>query len=133
MNYRQRAFLARILAGRAVLLKLLFLSFCIFLAAAPLSATEVFTDRPDYPPGDSVVIMGIEFQSYETVTVQVTHLEGLTPPTEDYDPWDVNADDFGDFETFWIVPEAALGETLLVTATGQSSVLEATTIFTDCN
>jgi hypothetical protein len=96
-------------------------------------AASVYTDRLDYPPGDSVIISGFGFDGGETVQVQVTHLDGYTPSTADYDPWNVIAGSSGNFETFWNVPEDALGETLLVTATGLTSGLVATTTFSDCN
>jgi hypothetical protein len=104
-----------------------------FFLGAQLHAADVFTDRDDYPPGDTVQITGTDFWADEMVTIQVTHLDGNTPPTSDYDPWDVIANGFGIFDTYWYVPEDALAETLLVTAEGQSSGLIATTIFTDCN
>jgi hypothetical protein len=116
-----------------VQLFLLCILFMSALSAADLSAATVFTDRPDYPPGDVVQITGTDFWSNETVSVQVTHLDGMTPPTPEYDPWDVIANSFGNFDTYWDVPEDALGETLLVTAEGQSSGLIATTTFTDNN
>jgi hypothetical protein len=103
----------------------------LILLASPIFATEVFTDREDYPPGDQVVIVGIDFWAFEPVTVQVTHYDGGTPSSPEYDPWTVIADDYGDFETYWMVPEDALGETLQVTATGQNSGLVATCLFTD--
>ncbi|UCD17484.1 MAG: hypothetical protein JSV44_00830, partial [Candidatus Zixiibacteriota bacterium] len=75
----------------------------------------------------------MDFWAHETVTVQITHLDGSTPPTESYDPWDVQANSYGIFDTYWEVPEDALGETLQVNAEGQSSGLQATAIFTDAN
>ena len=112
----------------------LFMFLCLGgVLSSQAYAAAVYTDRPDYPPTDSVVITGMDFWSGETVEVRVTHLDGDTPATPDYDPWNVTANSYGNFETYWIVPEDALGDTLVVTATGQSSGLTAATTFTDCN
>ncbi len=115
----------------AVIITLSALAFLGSAFATPANAAEVFTDKLDYPPGDNVIITGIDFNTSETVTVRITHLDGGTPATSDYDPWDVIANSFGNFETIWVVPEDAVGETLLVTATGLTSGLIATTTFTD--
>jgi len=113
---------------------MIFLAAILFFSGSLLSqamAAEVFTDRPDYPPGDEVIITGLDFAANEVVTVQVTFLNGNTPATPDYDAWNVTANSFGNFETTWIVPEDAVSETLLVTAEGQTSGWIATTTFTD--
>jgi len=93
----------------------------------------VYTDRADYPPGDSVVITGAGFWSGEPVRLWVTHVDGATPMTPDYEPWEIPANSYGNFETYWIVPEDALGSTLQITAAGQTSGLIATTTFTDAS
>ncbi len=111
-----------------------FLFILLFIGGALSShamAAQIYTDQLDYPPGDQVIITGVGFMADEPVTVQVTQLDGFTPVTPDYDPWEVYANGFGNFETSWIVPEDAVGETLLVTATGQTSNYVATTTFTD--
>ncbi|RKX23127.1 MAG: hypothetical protein DRP51_01225, partial [Candidatus Zixiibacteriota bacterium] len=133
MKHRYRTEQPKIKSIKHTILKAVFVLLCFLSLSATAFTTELFTDRADYPPGDSVVIIGVAFQAGETVMVQVTHLDGDTPDLPVYDPWDVESDTYGDFETFWIVPDTALGETLLVTATGQSSGLVATTTFTDCN
>ncbi len=104
-----------------------------FFIGAQLNAATVFTDKTDYPPDDTVLITGTDFWANETVTVQVTHYDGNTPATPDYDPWNTVANSYGIFDTYWVVPEDALSETLLVTAQGQTSGLIATTIFADAN
>jgi hypothetical protein len=101
------------------------------LYAVPLHAADVFTDRPDYPPGDTAIITGTGFWPDEVVTVQVTHLDGETPQNEAYEPWDVMTNGYGIFDAYWVIPEDALGEVLLLTAEGQSSGLRATTTFAD--
>ncbi len=122
---------------RFITLTAFFLTFCGLAFSAQLNAATVsatiYTNAPDYVPGDSVVIAGSGFWAGETITVQITPTDGTPSGGEAYDPWDVAADGNGDFETYWIVPDDALGEEMLVEATGQSSGLYATTTFTDCN
>ncbi|MCK4606458.1 MAG: hypothetical protein KAU35_04085, partial [candidate division Zixibacteria bacterium] len=113
------------------------LAFCGLVFGAQLNAATVsatiYTNAPDYAPGDSVVIAGSGFWGGETVTVQITPTDGIPTSGEAYDPWDIVAESNGDFETYWIVPEDAVDREMLVEATGQSSGLYATTTFTDCN
>jgi len=115
MKHRYRTEQPKIKSIKHTILKAVFVLLCFLSLSATAFTTELFTDRADYPPGDSVVIIGVAFQAGETVMVQVTHLDGDTPDLPVYDPWDVESDTYGDFETFWIVPDTALGETLLVT------------------
>ncbi len=119
---------------KAILFLLYGVMLCAFASGAPLYAASVYTDRPDYPPGDSVVITANGLWNNENVTVQVTHLDGTPPDGEGHDPWQVLANALGNFETFWIIPyDDNLLETLLVTAIGQSSGLLAMTTFADAN
>jgi hypothetical protein len=122
---------------RSLLLILVALAFCPALAtgthAASVNALVVQTDTTDYAPGDSVVITGDGFWPGETIQVQVTHQTGLISG-EGHLPWMVVADASGKFETFWIVPgDDNVNQVLVVTATGLSSGLVATTTFTDGN
>ncbi|MCX6827921.1 MAG: hypothetical protein NT002_01365, partial [candidate division Zixibacteria bacterium] len=119
---------------KAILFLLYGVMLCAFASGAPLYAASVYTDRPDYPPGDSVAITANGFWNNENVTVQVTHLDGTPTDGEGHDPWQVIANALGNFETFWNIPyDDNLLETLLVTAIGQSSGLLAMTTFADCN
>ncbi|MDH4157273.1 MAG: hypothetical protein OEW00_08360, partial [candidate division Zixibacteria bacterium] len=111
-----------------------------FCFASVAGAASVTTDATDYPPGDTVVITGSGFWPNETVSVQVTHVNGDPTSGEGHEPWLVVAEvpgeveTFGSFETFWVIPkDDNLDEELLVTAIGLSSGLGATTTFTDCN
>jgi hypothetical protein len=102
------------------------------VSAARLNTTIVKTDTLDYAPGDSVIITGSGYWPGETVTVSVVNF--YNPGIGDNrPPWDIVADPAGNFETFWIVPSDGVDQTYLVTASGQSSGIEATTTFTDCN
>jgi len=113
---------------RVIWLSLLF-SICI--SGIAFSA-QVVTDTTDYFPGSTVTITGSGFASRESVTVQVTHADGTPSGGLGHDPWKVKANNAGGFTTYWVVPfDDNVGETLLVTATGQSSGLIATTTFAD--
>ncbi|MEE8575638.1 MAG: Ig-like domain-containing protein, partial [candidate division Zixibacteria bacterium] len=97
-----------------------------------LIPTEVATDTTDYAPGDSVVIIGQGFWPNEQITVDVTNV--YNPGLGDSPfPWLVMADASGSFETFWIVTDDAVDQTFEVTATGLSSSISASVIFTDAN
>ncbi|HOP05914.1 MAG TPA: hypothetical protein PLF13_01350, partial [candidate division Zixibacteria bacterium] len=112
-------------------------ALCLFAAnafSAKLQTSVVFTDQDDYSPYDSVVIMGSGFWPNESIQVQVTHYDGYPPDGEGHEPWVVEADDEGNFETYWIVPpDDHVDEVLLVTAIGLSSGIVAEVTFTDCN
>ncbi len=100
--------------------------------SAQLNAYIVKTDTADYAPGDTVFITGSAYWPNEMVTVQVKNVfnpgVGDTRP-----PWNVTCDPSGAFMTFWIVPGDGVDQTFRVTATGLSSGIVSTTIFTDCN
>ena len=56
----------------------------------------------------------------------------LSPDPGSFEPWDVVADANGEFDTSWyIFSEEFIGATLQATATGQSSHLTASAMFTD--
>ncbi len=96
-------------------------------------AAQVSTDRPDYPPGDTVWITGSGFSGGESVTVQVTHVDTLIRGGVGHDPWTVKANG-GAFTTYWVVPlDDNGGESLKVTATGKSSGRVAFAYFMDVN
>lgn len=106
----------------------------VFLAPSLASAATVATDKPEYAPGETVRIRGAGFGSAEVVTVQVTHADGDPLHGEGHDPWDVTSNGSGGFLADWIVPyDDNVEEELLVTATGQTSGIVATTTFLDAN
>ena len=103
-----------------------------FFVSAQVNAASVVTDTNDYPPGATVTITGAGFGALENVSVQVTHLDGTPSGGAGHDPWTIRSTFAGGFVTSWVVPfDDNIAETLLVTATGQSSLLVATTTFTD--
>ena len=56
----------------------------------------------------------------------------LSPDPGSFEPWDVEADENGEFDTSWyFFSEEFRGATLQATATGQSSGLTASATFTD--
>src|SRR5437867_2963885 len=91
-------------------------TFGFALGHSAASAATVTTDQADYPPGSTVYITGSGFAAGETVQCQVLTLtqpnDDLTSPA--HQPWDVIADDAGNFSTTWDVPldEDELGATL---------------------
>src|SRR6266566_1355281 len=87
------------------------------------------TDQEDYQPYTYVYITGTGFEPGETVQLIVV---GSAPDPQAFEPWDVVADENGNIETSWYVfSEQLIGATMQVSATGQSSRLSASAIFTD--
>src|SRR5437016_2381348 len=104
-----------------------------FLAALalPASAATVATDKPDYAPGETVVITGSGWEPGETVVLVLQE-----DPAIDADlQLTAFADENGDIvNTDFIVDVFDIGVSFTLTATGTSSGLAATTTFTDaCN
>src|SRR5215471_15153345 len=96
----------------ALTLLLLFLALAWSGAAATLN-----TDKPDYPPGATVVITGDGWLPWEAVQLQVLHAAGgddATSPTSAHAPWNVTADENGKISSSWYIPtdEDELGATL---------------------
>src|SRR5688572_22795035 len=95
---------------------------------------SVATDKDDYAFGETVQITGAEFQSNETVQLQVTHVEGTLGSNDNAQnqAWQVQADAEGNITTTWLVNDPdATGATYLLTATGTTSGEIATATFTD--
>src|SRR6266403_5594592 len=89
------------------------------------------TDHEDYAPYSYVYFHGTGFEPGETVNMIVVE---LSPNPAAFQPWNVVADQSGEFNTSWyIFSEQFLGTKLQATATGQSSQLTATATFTDGN
>jgi|GEM_PF-1121900 len=92
----------------------------------------VYTDKPNYQPGDIAVITGSGFSPNEVVTLQIVHIDGTAEGGEGHEPWNVTADAFGNFTSTWFVdPDDSAGSMFRLTATGNSSGLVAETTFTD--
>ena len=113
------------------------LVFLVLLTGFSWQAAEaatVITDKPDYPPGETVWITGYGFAAAESVTVVVEHVDTTIVGGEGHTPWKVKANGSGSFLTYWVVPyDDNVGHTLRVKATGQTSGLVATTTFNDVN
>ncbi|WP_313808439.1 hypothetical protein, partial [Flavobacterium sp.] len=89
------------------------------------------TDKPDYQPGEYVVITGTGWQPGETVSLDF-HEDPV--PSTCLLPHDMVAvaDEFGNiYNNQFLVKLNHLGVTFTLTATGQSSGFTAQTIFTD--
>jgi len=94
------------------------------------SSPSVSTDQADYAPGDTAIIYGAGFAADDTITLQVTHIDGTPPGGEGHNPWTAVSDADGNFTSTWFVnPDDSGGSTFLLTADG--SGLHAETTFTD--
>lgn len=112
---------------------ILFLSALLFLGFNNTGLGQtVTTDKLDYAPGETVMITGTGFLSNETIVLEIEHIEPNMPvPFHTHTPWETIADSEGNFTSTWYVDTPELNTTLLLTATGQTSGLQAETIFTD--
>ena len=118
-----------------------------------LLSANVWTDKLDYAPGETAIVMGTGYQTGEAVELQVLHIgagaDGEFGTDDDtlgdntgsgHEPWYVTDGGLGDLDgvadgniqTEWYVnPDDSLDETFRLTATGQTSGEVATAIFTD--
>src|SRR5206468_1328160 len=88
---------------------------------SPNEGPTLTTDRQDYPPYSYVYFTGSGFQPGETVNMIVVETD---PIQQSFEPWDVVADENGNFQTSWYVfSEDFIGATFKATATGHSSQL----------
>jgi hypothetical protein len=104
------------------------------------SAAIVMTDKANYAPGETAVILGTGFESGETVELQVLHNDGTLNTGGGHEPWwvtDGSGSDLdglldGNIQTTWYVnPDESLNSFFDLTAIGLSSGLVASTTFTD--
>src|SRR5437773_5293089 len=103
-----------------------------FLSALPVpaSAATVATDKPDYAPGQTVVITGSSWEPGETVNLLLYEDPAVALPLQLTAVADAN----GDFmNADFIVDVFDLGVTFTLTATGDPSGLTAETTFTDAS
>lgn len=112
---------------------ILFLSALLFLGFNNTGLGQtVTTDKLDYAPGETVMITGTGFLPGETILLEIEHIEPNMPvPFHSHIPWETIADSEGNFTSTWYVDTPELNTTLLLTAIGQTSMLNAETIFTD--
>src|SRR5262245_20501981 len=100
-------------------------------------AQTVATDQSDYAPGEVAKITGSGFHPYEKVTLRVTYISGGIENGEGHEPWQITADENGNFVDTWFVdPDDSLGSTLKLTADCEHAGpdpahLHAETVFTD--
>src|SRR5262245_44897615 len=101
---------------------------------------SVTTDKLDYSPGDSALIMASGYQVGEAVQFQVLHTDGTPNTGNGHAPWTVidgGANDLdgvanGNIKTSWYVdPDDSAGSSFQLSALGLASSLLATADFTD--
>ena len=94
--------------------------------AAFTGGATITTDRRDYPPGSAANISGVGWQPDETVSLEVFNETTKTDETD----WTATADSRGDVSTTLTIGNW-VGDTLRLTATGETSGLTARNTFTD--
>jgi hypothetical protein len=98
--------------------------------AQPVVAS-IGTDKFDYKPGETARISGAGFQAFESVTLEVDHVDGRQDG-EGHEPFFAFADQDGRVNAEWLVnPDDSLHAVFVLTAAGATSGRTATTIFTD--
>src|SRR5690349_2184134 len=103
-----------------------------FLQVANVVDPEVFTDKRNYQPGETALIFGSGFWPNELITLQVVHVDDTAEPGEGHEPWNVMADELGNFTSTWFVnPDDSAGTMFRLTAFGNTSSLAAEFVFTD--
>jgi len=108
---------------------LLLLLFIAGVGNSVFAQATVQTDKADYLPGELVIITGAGWMADETITLNIEHLVFTAHPAE---TWTTTASSPGLlFDASYIIDPWDLGETFLLTATGQTSGYVATTTFTD--
>ena len=92
------------------------------------TSTTVYTDKPDYHPGDTVIIQGDGWQPGEQVKLEIDHSTITHGNTVLY----ATANGGGHiYNNEFIIQPQHLGENFTLAATGQSSGRTAQTAFTD--
>src|SRR5437867_1770989 len=100
-----------------------------FAGSFDVDAATVFTDKPDYHPGQHVVISGRGWQAGEKVSLK---LEEQPHPLLLTHQWTARADAQGRLlDSSFVINRSHLGVSFILTATGQSSAVVARTNFTD--
>ena len=114
--------------ARSARLCLAVLFACLVTTPAAAHAATLVSDKDDYIPGQTVVLSGTGWEPGETVEIvlveePLTHENDILISVADADGNFIN-DDF-------VVSEHELGVTFTATATGLTSGLTASTVFTD--
>ena len=98
------------------------------LPTTPTTDPTVMTDKEDYVPGETVLITGSGWEPGETVALELVE-EPLIHPAETLY---AIADDAGNITNAeYVIQDHDLGQSFTLTATGQTSGLQAVTTFTD--
>ncbi len=102
------------------------------LRVANIDEPIVYTDKPNYQPGETAVIFGSGFWANELITLQVVHIDDTAEGGNGHEPWNVMSDEFGNFTSTWFVdPDDSAGSIFRLTALGNSSGLSAESTFVD--
>ena len=72
--------------SKDILLSVLFCALIAALTCSSVYAATVTTDKPDYAPGEIVIITGSGWEPGETVTLFL-HEEPIVDPNVDPDSW----------------------------------------------
>ena len=132
MHHKNTAAKLPLVTQQFVRTSLLVLTSIFAWSLTALAATpSVTTDKADYPPGSTANIAGAGYRAGETVEVQVLNLTNTGDAGAEHDPWNVTADNTGNFATTWYVNQNEANTTLQLTATGLTSGLAAQMTFTD--
>ena len=110
--------------GKLVMLIALLFSVTAFGQTTP----TVYTDKSDYQPGDVVIIEGDNWQSGETVKLEIDHSTVTHGNTILYAIADANGHIRNEQ---YVIQAFHLGESFILTATGLITGSTATTTFTD--
>ncbi|MFM2312704.1 MAG: hypothetical protein RLZZ04_1980 [Cyanobacteriota bacterium] len=101
---------------------------------------NVTTDKQDYAPGSTAEISGDNFQSGETIELQVLHNDDVPNTGGGHDPWQVTDGGEGDLDgkvdgnfltTWYVNPDDSLNSSFDLTAIGLNSGIFASHAFTD--
>ena len=119
--------------SKKLLLRFAMLVMSVGMMSGVVAQATVTTDLDDYYPGQYVIITGTGWQPGETVTL---HFDEEPKPSTCVLPHDLTAvaDANGNiYNNQFLIKENHIGVKFTMTATGQSSGLTATRIFTDAN
>ena len=114
----------------------------VALAFTGIEPQQVFltTDKDDYQPGETAILVAQGFTSGETVEFLVLHSDDIPNTGAGHDPWQItdgSANDLdglvdGNIQTTWYVNEDdSFGSVFEATATGLTSELTTAATFTD--
>src|SRR5215471_12132142 len=125
--------LTAILIASTLLLSVFSSAQSVTSMESAIQSATLITDKEDYAPGETVLIIGSGFLPQEFVTLQVLHADALgdNETSDAHAPWHTMADERGNISSTWRVPidEDEWGALLKITADGEGSSLHAETTF----